>query len=434
MRAFASCVLVGVVTVAAACSGSGESPDGGSDSSVDAPIDATGADASDASVDVAPDVPIDNWVAPLPPYARMPIVDYGGGRLLTSIKVVTVSFAGDDTTLVGRLQDFDDTITSSNWWQAATSEYCEQPSGPCIGPGTGDGHIVLNETAATSYVDHENGQNSTIVQFIQDHITSGAFPPPDAQTIYVIYFPSGTNITLDGETSCSSFGAYHYAAKFAVDDAGTMVDGAYAIEPRCNYGESYLTFVAAHELIEAATDTDFTTGYIMQDDSWCRYGCEVGDLCDHTWSYDSMSVTTDAGAPFNVQRGWSNVSALAGHDPCVIPPSDHPYFNTAVESGKQTIYLSVGQSETIELDGFSDGAMNDWTISAIDESNAIFGTSQVLSFSLDKTTMNDGQTAHLTITLTAKPQLTWVPYVIDNKATINSNAYEHQWGANVYLQ
>jgi hypothetical protein len=36
--------------------------------------------------------------------------------------------------------------------------------------------------------------------------------------------------------------------------------------------------------------------------------------------------------------------------------------------------------------------------------------------------------------MTAKPQLSWVPYVIDNKATINGNAYEHQWGANVFYQ
>ncbi len=426
--------LIAIFVVA--CGGSGDASDGGEDAIVDhSVVDVV--DASDGAIDAAPDVPIDNYVAPLPPYARSPIVNYNGGRLLTSVKVISVSFAGDDSTLIGRLQDFDDTITSTPWWQASTAEYCEQPNGPCIGPGTGGGHYVLNETAAASYADHENGMNSTIVQFIQAHITAGTIPPPDDQTIYMLFFPSGTNITLDGESSCSSFGAYHYAAKFAVGDAGTLVDGAYAVEPRCNYGETFLTQAASHELIEAATDTDFETGYLMEDDSFCRYGCEVGDLCDHPWGavYDTMTLSSyDGGAPYTLQRGWSNDSALAGHDPCVIPPSDHPFFDTAVESGKQIIYLSVGQSETIELDGFSDGAMSDWNIAAIDESNPIFGTSPVLSFSFDKTTMNNAQVAHVTITMTAKPQLSWVPYVIDNKATINGNAYEHQWGANVFFQ
>jgi hypothetical protein len=433
MRVARWCALSALVI---ACGGNGDASDGGEDAFIDSAPDVH--DASiDTPIDVTPDVPIDNWVAPLPPYARSPIVDYGGGRLLTSAKIVTVSFAGDDTTLIGRLQEFDDTITATPWWQASTSEYCEQPNGPCIGPGAGGGHVVLNETAAASYVDHESGMNSTIVQFIQSHITDGTFPQPDDQTIYVIFFPPGTNITLDGDTSCSSFGAYHYAAKFAVGDAGAMVDAAYAIEPRCNYGETFLTQAASHELIEAATDTDFTTGYLMQDESFCRYGCEVGDLCDHPWGsvYDTMTLSSyDGGAPYTLQRGWSNVSALAGHDPCVIPPSDHPYFNTAVESGMQIIYLGVGQSQTIELDGFADGTMSDWTIAAIDESNSIFGTTPVLGFSLDTTSMNDGKKAMLTITMNAKPQLSWVPYVIDNKATINSQNYEHQWGANVFFE
>ncbi len=419
--------------LAIACGGNGDVLDGGADGSVDSTSDVkeAGADAMDA----AADVPIDNWVAPLKPFERMPVMGYGGGRLLTAPKIVTVSFAGDDANLIGRLQEFDDTITQTPWWTASTAEYCENPpKGPCIGPGSSGGHVVLNETAASSYVDHEDGKNSTIVQFIQAHITSGAFPPPDDQTIYMIFFPSGTNISLDGSQSCNSFGAYHFSAKFDVGDAGATISAAYGIEPRCNYNETFLTQAASHELIEAATDTDYPNGYNFYDDAWCRYGCEVGDLCDHPWGgiYDTMTlVSYDGGAPYTLQRGWSDVSSLAGHDPCVIPPSDHPYFNTAVESGKQKIYLSVGESTTIELDGFADGTMPDWTIAASDQSGPILGASTSLTFSLDKTTMNNGQTAHLTITLTKAPQYSYVPYVIDNK---DANGHEHQWGASVYLQ
>ena len=417
-----------------ACSGGPGTPDA---ATTDAAVDhAQQPDAGtvDAAPDVAPDVAIDNWISPLPPYARMPTVDYLGGALLTSVKVITVSYNGDDAALITRMQELDDTITQTAWWKASTSEYCELPSGPCIGPGSPGGHVVLNETAPTSLVDTFDGKSSSVVSLIQTHITNGEFPPPDDQTIYVIFFPAGTSITFAGEASCSKFGAYHMSATFTLPDGGTQ-EGAYAIEPRCQ-GEPYITLAASHELIEAATDAhpNKIRGYAMQDLSWQYYGDEVGDLCDHPWSFDSMTVDTiDGGAPFTVQRGWSNASGLLGHDPCVIPPG-HPYFNTAVQSGDQAIYLSVGQQKTIDLEGYSDGAMGDWTISAIDEGGH-YGAGNVLGLSLDTTTMNNGQTAHLTITLSSQPSTTWIPYVIDNVYKTDGGAqYEHQWGASVYLQ
>lgn len=403
------------------------------DASTDAAADVKSFDAGSDVVDAAADVAIDRWVAPLTPWERMPLVDYMGGHLLTSMKIITVSFAGDDASLIGRMQDLDDTITQSPWWAASTAEYCELPTGPCIGPGTGAGHVVLNETAPSVLNDTDDGKNSSVVQFIQDRITSGALPVPDDQTIYVIYFPSGTTITFDAEKSCSSFGAYHDSAPFALPDGGTQ-EGAYAIEPRCS-GEPFITQATSHELIEAATDAHprKVLGWVMQDLAWEYYGDEVGDICDHPWggTYDVMSISTiDGGAPFTVQRGWSNASALAGHDPCAVPPSDHPYFNVAPAAGKQFVHLGVGQSVTIELEAFADGAMSDWTISASDLGPR-FGAGTSLDLQLDKTTINDGQTAHLTITLTKEPGISWVPYVIDSK---DGNGHEHTWGADVFLE
>ena len=147
-----------------------------------------------------------------------------------------------------------------------------------------------------------------------------------------------------------------------------------------------------------------------------------------------MSVQIpDGGAPFTVQRGWSNLSALAGHDPCVIPPAT-PYFNTAVETGKQDVYLSVGETADIELQGWSDGTMNDWTISMEDQ-GPHYGAGQTLAFTLDKTTMNDGQTAHLQVTLTKQPNITWVPYWIHSCSVSGcSSGNHHVWGANIFLK
>jgi hypothetical protein len=403
--------------------------DAGSDAAIDHYV--FEASIPEAAPDVTPDVFVDRYVSPLPPWALTPTVQYLGGALLTSPEIITVSFSSDDAALITRMQELDDTITSTAWWTAATSEYCMLPNGKCIGPGAGAGHVILTETAPGSLVDTDDGSMSSVVSFIQSHITSGLFPPPTDESIYVIYFPSGTQITYDGEKSCSSFGAYHYSATFTLPDGGTQ-EGAYAIEPRCS-GEPYITLAASHELIEAATDAHpgKVRGYAMPDLSWQYYGDEVGDLCDHPWSFDSMTVDTiDGGSPFTVQRGWSNVSALAGHDPCVIPPTDTPYFNTAVQAGDQAIYLTVGESKTIDIIGFSDGTMPDWNLAAIDMGSH-YGAGNVLTLSLDASTINNGMTAHLTITLASKPSITWIPYVLDNK---DGNGHEHQWGASVYLQ
>jgi hypothetical protein len=417
--------------VLAACGGGGDVPDAATDA-MSTP-DVHDASVAETAPDVGPDVPVDHYLAPLPPYARYPIVDYLGGHLLTSIKVITVSFTGDDANLIARVTELDDTITQTQWWHDSTSEYCELPTGPCIGPGSNGGHVILNETAPASLVDTDNGKNSSVVQFIQTHITAGTLPPPDDQTIYVIYFPSGTTIKFDGETSCSNFGAYHYSGTFALPDGGTQ-EGSYAIEPRCS-GEPFITQATSHELIEAATDArpGKQQGWVMQDLSLQYYGDEVGDLCDHPWGgiYDIMSVQIpDGGSPFTVQRGWSNKSALAGHDPCVIPPATPPFFNTAVESGKQIVYLSVGETADIELQGYSDGTMSDWTLSMEDQ-GPHYGAGTTLGFSLDTTTMNDGKTAHLKVTLQTQPNITWVPYWIHSK---DGSGNHHIWGASVFLK
>lgn len=386
------------------------------------PIDAaTAPDAADAWVDAG----FDASLPPLKPYERFVGVDYLGGALLTSIKVVTVTFQGDDANLVARLQKFGDTITSTPWWTETTSEYCVMPKGtPCIGPGTGAGHVVLASPAPANLVDTDDGKGSSVVQLIQDHIDSGELPPPDDQTIYQIYFPPGTSIKFDNSNSCTSFGAYHYSAPFTPKGGGKPVETAYAIEPRCS-GESYTTFAASHELIEAATDAHpgKDRGYVMQDQGWAFYGDEVGDLCDYPWEFTQMTEST-----FDVQRGWSNESARAGHDPCVAQPKSEVYFNVAPAAGKQEIHLGVGESATFELEAYSDAMTTDWTLSGEDIGGRI-GENATLSFSFDKTTINAGQTVKLTIKLNDKPSLGVAPYVIHS-----AGAGHHWWGATVRLK
>lgn len=112
---------------------------------------------------------------------------------------------------------------------------------------------------------------------------------------------------------------------------------------------------------------------------------------------------------YTVQRTWSNVAALAGHDPCV-PPLSAPYWNAApVLNDKVTldyygqtvstkgVVVPLNQSKTIDVELFSDGPVPDWSVSAVDTT---YGTSQPkeLDFTWDVQKGNNGDVLHLTIT------------------------------------
>ena len=57
-----------------------------------------------------------------------------------------------------------------------------------------------------------------------------AFPAHTANTVYVLFCPSGTTVTVAGSTSCQSFGVYHQ--NFALDDAHGASSVACAVVPR----------------------------------------------------------------------------------------------------------------------------------------------------------------------------------------------------------
>ncbi len=378
----------------AACGGSTSdnppAPDAGTtdDASVDA-VD----DTFDAGDPIDPNYPAD--------HTAIPLVDYNGGRVLSAVKVVTVTFTNDDTQMVSDLQKFGDTITSTPWWTAVSAEYCAQPNNkPCIGPGTAGGHVEVSDTPSATYTDSSQGGASTIQDFIKAKVADSTFPAPTDQTLYAIYFPTNVTIDLDGAQSCGNggFGAYHNTLMLPDADGGS-IPVAYAIIPRCG-SEKTTTVSASHEFIEAATDPDVglnSLGYYMGNQLWAFAGGEVGDLCvDFTGGNDTYVEST-----FTVQRSWSNASAKASHDPCVPIPQGEVYFNSAPR--KETIILKkVGDKAVVDIDAFSDGPTSNWSLSAVDFAQFQGGSADV-SFAFDKTSVNNGSHAQLTVTLTKVP-------------------------------
>lgn len=423
----ASALVLGLVPaalLAQACGGSvtGPNPSNGQDAGDQADAYVPPGDMPDASVPDTSD-PVDpNYPAKHTP---IPLVDNNGGRVIQNMHIVTVTWAQDNPSMVSRLQQLDDTITQTPWWTAVSDGYCEQGGTPCIGKGTAGEHVSIADAPPSSgFTDSSMGGASSLQDWIKNQLASNAdFPDPTQDTLYAIYLPDGVGISLDGTQGCTNggFGAYHNSVTLTPKKGGTPVTTAYALIPRCGSKEATTTVSASHEFIEAATDPDVglqALTYYMTNQEWAFAGGEVGDLCvDFTGGGNDLWKE----GTFTVQRTWSNVSAKAGHDPCVPIPTGEVYFQAAPRMD-QIVLKKPGDTFTVTLDAYSDAPMNDWTLSGIDFSQFQSGVSYV-SASFDKTSVHNGSLIKMTLTLKkAIPQYTLFAIVSTNDAGM-----QHFW-------
>src|SRR5207248_9875800 len=128
--------------------------------------------------------------------------------------------------------------------------------------------------------------DAQIGQFIRAKITNNALPQPvPNQTLYVIYYPETTDITLQGLHSCQGFGGYHNEVKIS-----QTVSIPYAVMPNCgSFGQldglDALTYATSHELVEAVTDQFPMSNPAYQlpeadDIAWAfGGGGEIADMC-----------------------------------------------------------------------------------------------------------------------------------------------------------
>jgi hypothetical protein len=385
-----------------------------------------GTSDSPSAKDVAVDMNVPGYPAVHPP---LPLETYQGGPLLLHPKIVTISFAGDDTTLIGRFEQFGDTITSTPWWTAVTDGYCLTGGSQCIGVGSGGGHVRLTTAATSFYTDND------IQAFIQARVADGTFPAPTADTLYTLYFPSGVSIELMGTRSCVSggFGGYHNSTTVTPPAGGSM-EIAYAVIPRCEPDpqsglslEQETTISTSHEFIEAATDSHplNTPSYTITDEAWSVLGGEVGDVCVDLGQGGDDQYTESG---FVVQRTWSNKAAQASHDPCVPAPAGLPYFNVAPESNR--IAVTVGNTAKVKVTGFSDYPLAPWTIKTLELDQALGLGSNVLSLSLDKPSLANGDTATLSVTLNSNPSQGAAIFAIISQ----SGTHAHFWFVEVVPQ
>jgi hypothetical protein len=201
------------------------------------------------------------------------------------------------------------------------------------------------------------------------------------------------------------------------------------------------TSFESHELIEAVTDPfpqvpnmDGYSGPDLDHYYWtfAAGGGETGDMC----AFDPSSFAHVPGLSYGVQRTWSNKSIMLGHDPCVPIPAGEVYFNSvpilaenvtiSLGGGSLTmkgVRIPVGTAKTIGVDLYSDADTGGpWTVKAEDFATLMGGTAS-LTFAWDRTSGQNGERLHLSITSTAA-----TPYGADIFAIVSTKGGEkHYW-------
>ena len=226
---------------------------------------------------------------------------YYGGPVLSTVKVVAVIWGKNvNGAVVQGIPGFFTAVTNSTWFDQM-AQYETNRKGvnghkgtnQTIGRGTFDKEITINPHNTNTNLTDRDVQKEILYQ-----VQHGVLPKPDANTLYMTYFPPNITITLGGLVSCQSFGAYHEGFK-------TKAYGGvfYGVEPDCGFTFDDQTVVSSHELAEATTDALPTPGNNpAYPQAWnTSDGYEIGDLCE---GYDGQ--LTAGNTNYYVQQIFRN--------------------------------------------------------------------------------------------------------------------------------
>ena len=338
------------------------------------------------------------------------IVDQGG-TLLTAPKIVTVTWTADPNEAA--LEDFGDRLGASAYWQQVVGEYG-------IGPATsGAANHVRVSTPPPATIEVTDLE-TWFTQQVQDPATSG-WPAWDAQTSYVVYVPTATQLTSGGVDTCSLHASLHSEV-----EVGTTAVTYVFIDESCNGNLSVLdgaTSAAAHEIVEDVTNPypysgKALIGFDAPHLAWSLLGgeqdVEIGDICENL-SDAVFSGPSDL--PYALQRVWSNSSAAAGHSPC-IPQSTEPYFNiTPVNQEMMDVLVGVAQTpatalgyrvpvgatKTFDVSYYSDAPTGLWYLTAVEGDGVTPPSSSHVTLKVGNGTGANGDTDTVSVTVDSPP-------------------------------
>ena len=232
-------------------------------------------------------------------------VQYFGGPVIANVKVVLVLWgSGIDATLVDRLGAFYAAVVASPYYDWL-NEY-DTPSQK-IGRGSFAGAFAIVPKAVGASL-----SDAQIEAELLSQIARSRLPKADANTLYMIHFPPGVQITLAGAPSCAAGGfcGYHNTLRHG----GRTI--AYAVLPDMGKGSGcdagcgaakatldLVTSVASEELIEATTDRNvgLAKGLAAPLGWYDAQRGEIGDVCG-----SRTGKLRAGGSVWTVRKGWSN--------------------------------------------------------------------------------------------------------------------------------
>ena len=242
-------------------------------------------------------------------------LQYYGGPVIPNPKV-TVVYWGPNVMadIQSGISDFFGALTKSDmmdWMDqyntAGKSLDGRDGTNQHIGKGNFDGSVTITPNVTSGTIDDKDIQAE-----IQRQIDGGKLPKADDNTLYMIYFPPGMTITIQGMSSCSEFCAYHGFNGTPTSGHfyyGVMPDLGGACSFGCGFGEHFnnVTSISTHEFCEAVSDPFPTPGSTpAYPQAWNdNAGSEIGDLCADS----ANTLTTSAGKSYNVQAEYDNTTA-----------------------------------------------------------------------------------------------------------------------------
>ncbi|NNN04440.1 MAG: hypothetical protein HKL90_00930 [Elusimicrobia bacterium] len=251
---------------------------------------------------------------------------YYGGPVISNAKVYAVFWGPNvDAQTQSQVGPFFSNILGSTYmdWLSEYATNVKAVDGrpgtnQTIGRGTFAGSVTITPANAST-----NLTDAMIQSELDAQIAAGKLAKPDANSLYMIFFPAGVSISLGsgstGGGSCSDFCAYHEGFKSPRDGSSIY----YGVMPTCGgvgcgAGFDGLSSTTSHELIEAVTDpfpTDGSNPSYPQ--AWNdNQGNEVADLC-----VGGSSTVTGSGLTSTVQWIWSNTLGACNQGPWTHGPA-----------------------------------------------------------------------------------------------------------------
>ncbi len=342
-------------------------------------------------------------------------LQYFGGPVISNVHVVQVLYGSGafDPQVAGfatpSMGNFYSDLTNSGYMDLL-SQYNTTVSGgtgQTIGHGTFDGmfQIVPDPANSGTFITDDQIQAELLAQ-----ITAGHLPAPlldiagNVNTVYLIFFPPGVQISEQGTPSCQpgGFCAYH-SSTFNTFNLKNVLYGVHpdmqagsgcdlGCGPSTTFGN--YTSVTSHELAEAITDADVGLAFSFAPPlAWFdpNFG-EIGDICNGQQGSYPINGTT-----YVIQLEFSNAAFN-----CVLPKVTAPpdfslgaanvtVANGASGSSTVTVFPTGGftGSVTLSVSGLPSGV------------SATFGTNPTTSTSVLTFTASGAAVAgNSTITIT----------------------------------